>query len=324
MREKSHYLSLARVFAAIAIIILHTDETWMTISRDSYWLIDNIIIGIVRFGVPIFFMTTGATLMDYRDRYDTKTFYKKRLVSVVIPLFIWRFIAIVFEKITGATGISFLYWFLFALIGMYLCIPVFSALKDDLKELVITSVIIISFVLNYLMPFVTDIFNISVMTPPFNVGEQFIIYILLGYMLHKKQLSLPIRIVSYLFSLLGLFIIIFGTYYRSLKTGVLDHAFGDTLYLPCLLWATGVFIFFKQIGPKITNKKVINIINFLNGYVMASYILHPYILRYVLRPLTDDVYSLTYKLGAPIINFLICVLIAYIIKKIPVLRKILP
>lgn len=39
--------------------------------------------------VPIFFMLTGATLMRYRERYDTKTFLLKRFQRTVIPFLAW-------------------------------------------------------------------------------------------------------------------------------------------------------------------------------------------------------------------------------------------
>ena len=326
MNEKKHYISLARVIAAIMIITLHTDETWVHVSASSDWLIDNMIIGVTRFAVPIFFMITGATLMDYHKRYDTKTFFIKRMKNVILPLLSWYFIALLFENKTGKSGISFLFWFLFALIGLYLCIPLFSALKENLKEKVILSVIFISFTLNYLLPFIADTLHVSIsnVLPPFYVGEGFLIYVLIGYIIHEKTIPLRWRIIFYVFAIIGYIIIVVGTYTRSLNTGVLDDTFGNTLNLPCLLWSTGVFIFFKQMDQYIKNEKFIKILTFLSSYALSSYVLHQYVLRFFIKYYISDVSSILYKLGTPLLNFAICILIASVIKKIPILKKILP
>lgn len=46
------------------------------------------------FAVPVFFMLTGATLINYRKRYGTGTFFKKRLLKTLVPFIIWSIIGI--------------------------------------------------------------------------------------------------------------------------------------------------------------------------------------------------------------------------------------
>lgn len=50
--------------------------------------------------VPIFFMLTGATLMNYRSKYDTKTFFGHRIKRTVIPFLffsVFMYILYVYE-----------------------------------------------------------------------------------------------------------------------------------------------------------------------------------------------------------------------------------
>lgn len=47
------------------------------------------------FVVPIFFMISGATLMDYRDRYNTKDFFIKRGLCTFIPFIVWSLIWVI-------------------------------------------------------------------------------------------------------------------------------------------------------------------------------------------------------------------------------------
>ena len=46
--------------------------------------------------VPVFFMITGATLMDCRKRYSTAVFLKKRFTRTVIPYLGWVLFELVF------------------------------------------------------------------------------------------------------------------------------------------------------------------------------------------------------------------------------------
>ena len=40
-------------------------------------------------------MITGTTLMQYRERYDTKTFFKKRFSKVLVPFLFWAIVMII-------------------------------------------------------------------------------------------------------------------------------------------------------------------------------------------------------------------------------------
>ena len=51
--------------------------------------------------VPIFLMLSGATLMNYREKYSTKTFFSKRLSRVVFPWIFWSFVMLTQKVIEG-------------------------------------------------------------------------------------------------------------------------------------------------------------------------------------------------------------------------------
>lgn len=95
--------------------------------------------------IPVFFMITGTTLLEYRKKYDTKTFFKKRFMRTVIPFVFWSLFYLLrpvwmegtpFPKAedfrnalfnNGATGI---FWFFYTLFAIYLCIPVLIDSKE--------------------------------------------------------------------------------------------------------------------------------------------------------------------------------------------------
>ena len=69
-KEKLFYINLLNVVSAISVIMLHTNCFWIDDVSASYWKSANIIECLFYFAVPVFFMNTGATLIDYQDRYD--------------------------------------------------------------------------------------------------------------------------------------------------------------------------------------------------------------------------------------------------------------
>lgn len=61
----------------------------MTPAMSVQWVMSMCIEKIFVFAVPVFFMITGATLIDYPQKYDDKTYFKKRISKVLIPWLAW-------------------------------------------------------------------------------------------------------------------------------------------------------------------------------------------------------------------------------------------
>ena len=78
-KGKIEYLDVLNVIAMFAVVMLHANGCFWTYSTDRYWFEANIIESVMYFGVPVFFMISGATLLDYRERYSTKDFFIKRI-----------------------------------------------------------------------------------------------------------------------------------------------------------------------------------------------------------------------------------------------------
>ena len=69
MKEK-RYLDLLSIIAAFSVIILHVNGVfWEFSSTQSYWKSALIIESVFYFAVPVFFMISGATLMNFYERY---------------------------------------------------------------------------------------------------------------------------------------------------------------------------------------------------------------------------------------------------------------
>lgn len=72
--HKSEYIMLVNVLSMLAVVYMHVNNCFWTFSTERYWKSADVIESVMYFAVPCFFMISGANLMDYRKRYDTKTF----------------------------------------------------------------------------------------------------------------------------------------------------------------------------------------------------------------------------------------------------------
>ena len=141
-----NFISFITLISAISVVFLHVNDCFWEYPNVSQevWISANIIESIFYFAVPVFFMITGATLIDYQERYDTKEYVKKRVKKTIIPFVFWSIFGMIFylEVMTnnGIINENFhdminslintkyisIYWFFPALMCIYFIIFVFS------------------------------------------------------------------------------------------------------------------------------------------------------------------------------------------------------
>lgn len=75
--ERVVYFDLLNIVACLAVVFLHCNNMVFTYAPGKNWAFGLGIEVVFYWAVPIFIMISGANLMKYRDRYDTKTFFQK-------------------------------------------------------------------------------------------------------------------------------------------------------------------------------------------------------------------------------------------------------
>lgn len=96
-KQKKEYITFLKVFSAFAVVMLHVNGVFFEFSFKRYWISSNFIECLFYFAVPVFYMITGATLINYRTRYTTREYFKKRWTGAVIPWIVWLFISMVYS-----------------------------------------------------------------------------------------------------------------------------------------------------------------------------------------------------------------------------------
>ena len=90
---RATYISVLRIVCCLSVIILHTNGIFWTRPHGKLWVSANFLETFFYFAVPVFFMISGATLLDYREKYSTKVFLKKRFSKTLLPFIFWSLAA---------------------------------------------------------------------------------------------------------------------------------------------------------------------------------------------------------------------------------------
>ena len=137
-RKKEIFIEILRLLACILVILYHSRyQIYEFISGGgkvsilgNYCLNACFVIG--RLAVPLFFIISGYFSFPIKD--NTFTFFKKRLTRIIYPLIIWLVIytlcfsspkSMIYD-LAHATQAPHL-WYLYALIGITLLIPMGSS-----------------------------------------------------------------------------------------------------------------------------------------------------------------------------------------------------
>ena len=89
------WLDVASVVSTIAVVALHMNGVYWSHPKGWLWINSSLIECIGYFAVPVFFMISGVSLLDYRDRYDDLEFLRRRSKRTLIPFLFWSSVAFI-------------------------------------------------------------------------------------------------------------------------------------------------------------------------------------------------------------------------------------
>ena len=337
------YIDILNVVSCLAVVFLHTNEMFWAFSYEPYWISANIIECVFYYAVPVFFMITGTTLIDYRKKYNTKEFFCKRISKTIIPFLIWSIIAVFYYKIMKKTNLTTdslnaildgiintkyvpIYWYFISLIPVYLSIPVLSLIPDEQKKSAYFYIVILTFVFNSLIPLISEITGNRFVSNPglrMPLGGGYLFYALLGYLLSHSDLKRYKKWI-YLLGIVGLTIHIIGTWYLSYRIGDIGRTFKGYLNVPYILYSIAVFTFFKERDYGKCNFKIFKFVKYFSGTTFGIYLMHWFILD-IFKQVTGGRFSkmLSYRIVGAIIIFSICGIFIKNVQKNKIVKKII-
>ena len=146
-----------------------------------------------------------------------------------------------------------------------------------------------------------------------------------GYTVYKAPPTEKQKKAIYVLSLIGLLMHIVGTYTLSVSAGSIQRSFKGYNNVPCIFYTFGVFVFLKDVAEQIKNIRWLKeLIQTLGKYTFPVYLIHWFVLRVLQDMVGLNTKSITYRLMMPYVIYLVILIIAWLLRKIPVLRRIVP
>ena len=124
---------LLRVASMVGVVYLHTAAGALRQLGTPLWHFSNLLSSLATAAVPLFFMLSGALLLSHPRTAELGTLFRRRLPKVLIPLLAWSGVVIALAGVLSGpqaaldklipllnTPVMVPYWFLYALVPIYL------------------------------------------------------------------------------------------------------------------------------------------------------------------------------------------------------------
>ena len=341
------YLDVIRVVAIFCVILIHVSlgDVYGDKLTSFDWLISNVFGAFVRTCVPLFVMASGALLLDVRKTESLQTFFRKRFARVLIPFLVWSMFYywwrsyIHSEMLTPdemllmflAGNVYTHLWFIYTIIGLYLVTPILRVFVRAAQKTDLQYFLWLWFVFSFGSPFLPDIFRFWQGIPTF-VATGYVGYFVLGFYLHnsrkRHKLGKYVRRIVLITS-----ITIFGTAILSMRSGKFDENLYNFLGPNVILASFYSFEWFRNIDWESLFQRrpfLGRAVSALSACSFGIYLVHYIVLekvnntRFGIGVLRDHFQALYFLPLSTTLSFLISFAIILAMKKIPIVKAIVP
>ncbi|MCU6762668.1 acyltransferase, partial [Brotonthovivens ammoniilytica] len=305
------------------------------------WYLSIVLQAVCIWAVTGFFMISGANLLEYRNKYNTQTFLKKRVIRTLIPFVVWSIIYALWKVHTGQLEIVGVYdfinkfmnnkilsifWFFYTLIPAYFCIPVLSIIVKEKYKKTVWYLFVLGMCNIAIFPIIQSISGINFGMLRFPLGYAPICLFLLGWLLKYEKMSIICRRILYIFSGISIAALFLVTVHLSRQSGKFDKTFMTSTSIFAVCVAAGIFVFLKhsEFCQIKCNGRLAKFVSTLSSLSLGIYFIQKIIMWYILKLDFVDGYSIIYSVFGAIVIYIICALIVYFIKKIPIIRWLVP
>lgn len=347
------YLDALRVFAALAVVLLHTSARgWDTADvMGSAWSGLNLYNGISRWCVPVFVMISGALYLP-RDM-QIKTIYTKYVRRMAIVYVLWAVIyvavilvadlvtsggfhipwtTVAYEGIKGADHT----WYIPMLIGLYMLLPLLRPMVKNMETA--KYFLVLAFLFQLVLPQGVNLlrsFGPAELSPIVDALDallnrfylqlvmSFTGFFVAGYVLSQVKLQKKHRQILYALGAAGLVVTVLLNLAAARKINYPLETYLSCFNVNVAVTAAAIFVWFRH---NVTGEgKLYPLVRKLSRYTFGVYLVHPFLLM-ILEILGINTLAFHPLLSVPVIGIAVTVgafLVCYVLNKLPVTRKYL-
>lgn len=350
--KRKVYCDYLRLVATFAVVFIHVAASnWLNVDVNGIqWQVFNIYDSLVRWGVPIFVMISGALFLN-RD-VPIKNIYSKYVLRMVIAFVSWSLFYAILTTDTFQHGLIYSLkshigtlvtghyhmWFVLMIIGLYMCIPFMKKIISD--ETVMKYFLKLSFIFAFLIPWVLKIVNdfvgsnnsmiqkmvTTIDSNLMNMGMSMVLgysfYFILGYYLDRIEIKKDVRVMIYVAGILGFIFTVVADAGLSIKTQVANSNYYGNFEVNVLLEVIAVHTLFKY--HTFQNEKVNQFVVVLSKFGFGAYLIHTFIIESMAAILHFDTLSMNAWISVPLISIIVFGVsmgISAVLNHIPVIKK---
>lgn len=337
MKDKIQYFNNLRAIACILVILTHAS---MPASNPAFGMF---LAGFSLLSSPSseLFVTISASLLA-PSKQGMFEFYKKRFSRLIGPFLFWSVVVVLIDFIQGEISfneagtklllfpispVTGVYWFVYAICGLYLVIPIISPwLQMATKKmfyfiLALWSLTLLLPYMNFIKKSFYDIDGNYYFILNYLGG--FIGFLFLGVFLRKFPIEFTKKryAILFLFSLflLGSLPVIYGVLYNR-EVLLISR---ENLSITSMLYVAGIFIFLQNFRLPSFIERFFNLIA---KYSYGIYLIHLLVVRDIVWNLLANNRIHHPMIETPLItmvSLLICLAVVILISKLPKSQNII-
>ncbi len=351
--ERKLGYDVLRIFACFGVIMNHSMgvyyDTWGRISVWK-WFIAAALFCLCKMAVPFFLLLSGALLLKKDESYRNLLF--KRILHTIFLIMAWSVIYGISskERIVAACQGGFTWllsvirasvavlpswhmWYLYTILGIYFMLPFFRKMVAGMEEKDQQAFCLIWLVFGGLIPYYNSIFQNHqiLLSNRFDIGFLwgYTAVFVMGYIIDRWEINKKRRYLAIICGSFAWIINVLMTYILSTKEQISTKAFDAGLAFPVLLTAYAVFYLITNFKlENMLGKTSKKIIEEISRCTLGVYLIHPLVMRWInhwpwfVKCFIDYPISVHKTLIVEMLFFAVSVLIIYMIRKVPVLNRI--
>ncbi len=342
MEKRNVGYDFVRIFAIFLVVMIHANVAYLAENQGkASWYFVMLITSICLVAVPLFFMVSGALLLDTQEVIPLKKLFFKRIGKQVIPFIVWSLVYVLARIVMKKTPLSitaftdllhepayYQFWFMYTLLAIYLLLPVLQAVVLKLEKRHLEYVLILWLVFSTVFPVMQKFIPGFVISEHVDLilCEGYVGYFLLGHYLKKYHSELSWKKGVWLaligIGCTGVLSVVEYLVCVKTKTSYQGYFYQEYLTPFVVLAATGLFLVFQNMHwtEKERPLRLLKTGSVLSIGVFYVHMLVITALEHIGLTASASILLLIVKI---LLSYGVSFGIAFVISKIPYARKIL-
>lgn len=288
LSKKQNWIDEIRVFASFCVILLHAASPYANNFGKEEWFVAVVYDGLAQSCVPLFLMITGHLLLNHEG--SRQVVLKKRIARILTPLLFWTMFFMAWRFLyrenfnfsfyaiytLAISPIYYHLWFLYALAGLYLLLPLLQLIFRNAEKKHLILYICLWFIENSVFPLITKATSIDNKID-LGLTHGLAGYFFLGAMLGRAQCDERRIALGSAALIIGAFTTVLGTLWLSERSGGFDAALCDNFSPTVALMSAGTFFLFKNLQHRFSTQRILT--EKLASASFGIYLVHPFFLE---------------------------------------------